>query len=130
MKKNYLGELEIKYHKGSYEREFLTDYSCIINEITHINKQGKRIELSEVKLDNSLFKVHGQTTVIDLDMCIQKEVDKMRGKLEITLEDNSDEMEEEEEDSSEIDAHLAYMESGCESFDEFIDRYNEGEFIP
>jgi hypothetical protein len=34
----------------------------------------------------------------------------------------------EDTDDTDADAHMAYMASGCESFDEFIDRYNEGEF--
>ena len=130
MKKNYAGELQIKFHKGSYDLDGLTDYSCIINEITHVDKEGKSIELSRVKLDGTLFKVHDQTTIDILDLCIQSEVDKMKGALEITLEDTTGEDEEEHaesEDDAEIDAHLAYVASGCESFDEFMDRYNEGE---
>lgn len=112
-----MDKIDIKYHRGAYSLDTLCDNSCIINEITLISGK-KRTPLKSIKLGKHTFRVHDESSIYLLE-----QTEKRIKKYDVYVEDNTDEEEETEEDS-EVDVQMAYMESGCRSFDEFIERSN------
>lgn len=111
-----MDKIDIKYHRGAYSLDTLCDNSCIINEITLISGKNKT-PLKSIKLGRNIFRVHDESSIYLLE-----QIEKRIKKYDVYVEDNTDEIEETED--SEEDVHRAYVESGCSSFDEFIERSN------
>jgi len=106
----------IKWSEGAWSFETLTDESCIIHEIKMSRKEVNEIELE----DGTILCTDRETNKETLDRVAQQKWKNYN----IFLEDITNEENEEEEHQGDVDAQLGYMMSGCESFDEYIDKCN------
>lgn len=113
--------VDIKYHRGSYSPH-VSDDNCIINDIEVYSTSQGLLHYKQITLDKQTFKINQETSI----QLLEEIADKI-DKFEVTTEDNTDAFDQDEEELGEADAQIMYMLSGCESFDEFIDRYNSGE---
>lgn len=122
-----------EYRTDCYDVEYMS-----VNNVTEYAIEYVNIN----DLIDVAFEANLDPEIIDENLCYVYDegilyIDNLKGKFSerrhveaIVRNDYSPQdwgYVNEEEESENITAEIMYAESGCESFDEFIDMYNEGE---